>query len=146
MDQTLSALGGILLQALPTFFLVLLLYAYLRKAFFRPLGEVLDQRRQATEGARKRAEELLQKAEAKTAEYEAALAAARAEIYRDRDAERQRALEAQAARVREAREQAGATLRQAREQIAQAAAAAKQSLAAQAEALSDQITRVVLAQ
>ena len=35
MDQTLSALGGILLKALPTFFLMLLLFGYLQKLFFR---------------------------------------------------------------------------------------------------------------
>lgn len=145
MDRTLSALGGILLQALPTFFLVMVLYLYLRRTFFRPLGKVLAERREATEGARWRAEEMLQKAEQKAAEYEAQLQAARAEIYRGIEAERHQAVEAQAARVKEARDQAGAQVREARARIAQDVAEAKQSLSAQAETLSEQIVRVVLA-
>jgi len=112
MDQTLSALGDILLKALPTFCLVILLYAYLRKVFFKPLGAVLEARWEATEGARKRAEEMFRKAEQKAAEYESALQAARGEIFREQEAERQKALDAQAARVREARVQADAQLRQ----------------------------------
>jgi len=144
MDQTLSALGGILLKALPTFFLMLLLFAYLQKVFFGPLGKVLAQRRDATAGARKRAEETFQRAEQKVAEYEAKLDTARGEIFREVEAERLRAMEAQAARVREARERADAQVREARAQIAQDVAAARQSLTAQAESLSDDIVRAVL--
>src|SRR5437867_2581178 len=139
MDQTLSALGDILLKALPTFFLVILLYVYLRKVFFKPLGAVLEARREATEGARKRAEEMFRKAEQKAAEYESALQAARGEIFREQDTERQKALDAQAARVKEARVQADAQLRQARERIAADVAAAKQSLHAQADILAEQV-------
>ena len=145
MDQTLSALGEILLKALPTFFLVLLLYVYLRLTFFGPLGRVLAERRDATTGARQRAEELFQRAEQKAAECEARLQDARSEIYREHEAERQRALEARAARLREARVQADVQIREARGRIAQDLAAAKQSLGVQAEALSEQIVRVVLA-
>jgi F-type H+-transporting ATPase subunit b len=145
MDQTLSALGGILLKALPTFFLVMVLYLYLRKTFFGPLSKVLATRRDATEGVRQQAEEMFQKAEEKAAEYEAKLQAARAEIHREMEAERHRAMEAQTARVKEARAQAEAQVHEARAQIAQDVAQAKQSLTAQAESLSDQIVRVVLA-
>lgn len=144
MDKTLSALGDILLKALPTFFLVIFLYFYLRKIFFQPLGRILDARREATEGARRRAEEMFQKAEQKAAEYETALHAARREIYREQEAERQKALDSYAARVREARGQAENQLRQAREQIARDVTAAKGSLDAQSDALAEQIVRVVL--
>jgi len=54
MAATLHALGEILVQALPTFFLVLLLFIYLRSMFFKPLERVLAERREATEGARKK--------------------------------------------------------------------------------------------
>ncbi len=146
MDQTLSALGDILLQALPTFFLVIVLYFYLRKTFFGPLGQVLAERREATSGARERAEEMFQRAEQKAAEYEAKLQAARGEIFREIDAERQRAVEAQAARVKEARGQAEAQVRAARAQIAEDVAAAKLALGAQVESLSGQIVERVLTQ
>lgn len=146
MDQTLSALGDILLKALPTFFLVIFLYLYLRKTFFGPLGKVLAERRDATSGARERAEEMFQKAEQKAAEYEAKLQAARSEIFREIEAERQRAVEAQAARVKEARVQAEAQVREARARIAEDVAAAKLALGAQVEFLSDQIVQRVLTQ
>ncbi len=144
MEQTLSALGDILLKALPTFFLVVFLYIYLRRVFFGPLGEVLQARRDATEGARRRAEETFRRAEQKTAEYEAALQAARGEIYREQDAERQNALDRHAARVKEARAQAQVQLHQARERIAGDVDAAKKSLASQSDALSEQIIHIVL--
>lgn len=144
MDQTLSALGDILLKALPTFFLVLFLYVYLRQMFFAPLGKVLAERQEATAGARQRAEETFHRAEQKAAEYEAALQAARSELYREHEAERQKALEHQAERVRQARAQAEVQLREARGLLAADVAQAKQSLGAQAEALSEQIVRVVL--
>src|SRR5260370_35501758 len=83
MDDTLRALGEILLKAVPPFFLVLLLYAYLTRVFFRPLEKVLHQRYEANEGARKLAEEAVAKATAKMAEYEAAMRAARGEVYQE---------------------------------------------------------------
>ena len=144
MDKTLSALGDILLQALPTFFLVVFLYIYLRRMFFRPLGAVLDERRERTEGARRRAEETFQQAERKAAEYEAALQAARAEIYREQEAARTKTVEAHAARVKQARAEANAQLRAARERIALDVEAAQKSLQGQSDALADRIIRIVL--
>ena len=76
MDETLRALGGILLRAIPTFVLVVLLHFYLKFIFFKPLQKVLRQRYEATQGARKLAESSLAKAAEKAAEYEAALRAA----------------------------------------------------------------------
>src|SRR5262249_4536906 len=70
MDIILHQLGELLLTALPTFFLVVFLTIYLRAMFFNPLDKVLKQRYEATEGARKLAEQSLERANAKTAEYE----------------------------------------------------------------------------
>ena len=83
MDETLRQLGGILLRAVPTFLLVVLLHFYLKFIFFKPLGRILRQRYDATEGARKLAEASLAKASEKAAEYEAALRAVRAETYKE---------------------------------------------------------------
>ncbi len=71
MEKILHDLGELLLKAVPTFLLVGLLYVYLRWMFFGPLERVLETRRQATEGARKLAEETFAKAAEKTAQYEA---------------------------------------------------------------------------
>ena len=83
MEETLRQLGGILLRAVPTFILVVLLHLYLKFIFFKPLERVLRQRYDATEGARKLAEESIARASQKAADYEAALRAARAETYKE---------------------------------------------------------------
>src|SRR5215470_18917803 len=85
MDATLNALGGILLNAVPTFILFFFLLFYLKAVFFKPLEKVLHERDEATTGARKRAEESLAKAEKKAAEYEEALKAARNDLYREQE-------------------------------------------------------------
>ena len=74
----LSDVGAILLRAIPTFFLVIFLFFYLKGMFFGPLEKVLAERRAATEGARKQAKTAIELAEAKVAQYEAQLRAARA--------------------------------------------------------------------
>ena len=78
MDVMLHALGGILLRAVPTFLLVILLHYYLKSVFFKPLEKVLNQCYEATQGARKLAEQSLQQAAAKTARYKTELRAAKA--------------------------------------------------------------------
>src|SRR6266446_5372445 len=103
MDETLRALGGILLRAIPTFLLVVLLHFYLKFIFFKPLQRVLGQRYEATEGARKMAESSLARAAEKAAEYEAALRAARGETYKELEQMRRQLQEERAAGVREAR-------------------------------------------
>ena len=144
MDATLGALGDILLKALPTFVLVLILHFFLRRVFFEPLGKVLEARRQATEGSRRRAEEILQQAEQKTAAYEASLEAARAGIRREQEAERRKALQQGAAQLQQARQQAENQLLQARSQIDADGAAARESLAAQTHLLAERIIQAVL--
>src|SRR6266550_285134 len=103
MDETLRQLGGILLRAIPTFILVVLLHFYLKFMFFKPLQRVLRERREATEGARELAEQSLKKADEKTAAYEAALRAARAESYKELEQLRRQLQDERAAGVREAR-------------------------------------------
>src|SRR5260221_508016 len=103
MDETLRQLGGILLRAVPTFLLVVLLHFYLKFIFFKPLGRILRQRYEATEGARKLAEASLAKAAEKAAEYEAALRAARAETYKELEQLRRQLQDDRAVAVREAR-------------------------------------------
>ena len=80
MDATLRALGELIIQALPTFFIVLLLHFYLKHTFTKPLARILAERNEATEGARKKAAAALEQADAKTAAYEAQIRAARNEI------------------------------------------------------------------
>src|SRR5215210_5307745 len=104
MEATLHALGQILVQALPTFFLVVFLFLYLRSMFFKPLEHVLALRNAGTEGARKIAAEALDRAQAKAAIYQEQIRSARNEIYREGEQVRLKWREDQAAQVALARE------------------------------------------
>lgn len=144
MEETLRALGEILLKAVPTFVLVFLLYLYLSRMFFRPLEQVLKKRYEATEGARKLADESLAKATAKTAEYEAAIRAARGEVYNELGELRRRLQADHAAAVERARKQAEAQISEAKAQLQQEVAGLKQQLAGESDALASQIAESIL--
>jgi F-type H+-transporting ATPase subunit b len=144
MEETLRALGGLILQAVPTFIIVWVLYAYLRYVYFRPMQRVLDERYKATEGARLLAQESLEKASQKAAEYDAAIRAARAGIYREQEASRQQMRQEQAQAAAEARQRAAAMVKEASGQIEAELAAARATLQGEAGALADRIANQVL--
>jgi len=144
MDVILQQLGGILLRALPTFFLVLLLHFYLKHAFFRPLERVLQKRYEATEGARKLAEASLEKASAKAAEYEAAIRAARMEIYQDQERFRRKMQEERSAALQKSRASAESAVKQAKTELAADVDQARQALGRESEALANQIAASIL--
>ena len=144
MDETLRALGGILLKAIPTFFLVVLLHFYLKFIFFKPLQQVLRQRYEATEGARKLADSSLAKAAEKAAEYEAALRAARSESYKELELLRRQLQDERAGGVREARAQAEAQVAQAKAALNAEVAALRKSLEAESDTLADRIAAKIL--
>jgi F-type H+-transporting ATPase subunit b len=144
MEATLHALGGLLIKAIPTFVLVLLLHFYLKPVFFGPLARVLDQREQATEGARRRAEELLARASSLAAQYDEALRQARAAIYREQEAARLRWQQEHEQALREARERARAAVEQARRQLQAELAEARLALESRSRQLADQIAGMVL--
>ena len=144
MHATLLALGDILLKAVPTFLLVIVLNFYLKFIFFRPLEKVLHQRYQATEGARKLAEQSLQRAAEKTAQYEAAMRAARAEIYQSQQQLHKQLQEAETAAALAGRQRADAAVQEAKGELSKDVAAAMASLAADSDSLADQIAESIL--
>jgi len=144
MEQTLAALGGILVRAIPTFLLVLFLYLYLKRVIFRPLDKVLAERFDATEGARKQAAVSMEEVSRKVAEYEAALSAARSGIYKDQELERKKLRDDQAGAIRAARDRSGATLKEARGQLDAEVEASKKTILGETESLAAQIAHAVL--
>jgi F-type H+-transporting ATPase subunit b len=144
MEATLHALGGILLKAVPTFLLIVLLHFYLKGVFFKPLQKVLRQRYEATEGARKLAAESLERATAKTAEYQAAMRAARAEIYQAQEQAHKRLQEGEFAELTAARRRAEAAVEEAKAQLSSDVEAAKAGLARDSDLLADQIAESIL--
>jgi F-type H+-transporting ATPase subunit b len=144
MDSTLHQLGEILLKAVPTFFLVVLLHFYLKYIFFKPLAKVLHERYLATEGARKAARESLERASAKTAEYEAALRAARNQIYLSEEQIQKQLQEKETADLTAARQHAEALVKEAKAQLAGDVELAKAGLARDSELLANQIADSLL--
>ena len=144
MDELLRSLGGLALKAIPTFLLIFALHFYLKRMFFRPMARVMEERYQATEGARKAAEESLARAAEKATEYECSLRAARSEIYREQEEIRQKMRQDQAQAIVEARRTAEAAVQEAGRQLAAELVAAKESLALQTGSLADQIADSVL--
>jgi F0F1-type ATP synthase membrane subunit b/b' len=144
MDKIIHQLGELLLTALPTFILVLFLNYYLKFVFFKPLEKVLKQRYEATEGARKLAEESLQRAAKKTADYEETLRAARSEIYQAQEQTYRELQDRVAAQIAETRAEADAAIKRAKNELAQEVEAAKAGLAQDSEALADQIAESIL--
>jgi|SRR5580704_6211850 F-type H+-transporting ATPase subunit b len=144
MQETLNALGGILLKAIPTVILLIVLHFYLKAMLFGPLDRVLQKRRELTEGARKIAEDSLAAATRKADEYEAKLRDARAAVYKQQEEIRKGWLEEQAKQTAEARTRSESTARAAREAIAVDAAAARKSLQETSAAVADQIVATVL--
>ena len=144
MDLILRQLGELLLKAVPTFLLVLLLHFYLKFVFFKPLEKVLQRRYDATEGARKLAEEALRDAEAKTAQYEAAMRAARSEIYQAQEQTHKQLEEREAAELASVRKQADESVQQAKAALAMDVEAAKTGLARESDALANQIVASIL--
>jgi len=144
MDVILHQLGELLLKAVPTFILVVLLHFYLKGVFFKPLEKVLHQRYEATDGARKQAELSLERAAAKTEEYEAAMRSARAEVYEAQERLHRELQEQHTAKMAEARQRADALVQDAKRRIAGEAEAAKASLATQSDFLADKIADSIL--
>ena len=144
MDATLHQLGEILLRALPTFGLVVLLYFYLKIVFFRPLGKVLQQRYEVTEGARKLAEQSLKNAAQKTTEYEAAIRAARAEVYQAQERLHRELQERETAELTSARQRAESAVHEAREQLSKDVESAKAGLDRDSDMIADQIAESIL--
>src|SRR5262245_42941240 len=144
MEQTLNALRGLMLTAIPTICIFILLYYYLKAMLFKPLEKVLAERDTLTDGAKRTAEASLAAAERKQGEYEKKFADARADVYRIQEDTRRKWLDDQANQVAEARKKMEVSVKSAKSQIAAEAATARQSLEATSSQLADEITTNIL--
>ena len=140
----LHSAGALLVQALPTLFVVVLLHWYLKTTLFQPLEKVLADRHAETQGAREQASAALKSAELKVAEYDAKLRAARAEIYQEQDVWRKGLLEEQNQAVSKARDEGKALIADAKSKIAGEIEAARAVLERDADGLADRIVGTIL--
>ncbi len=144
MDKTLHDLGGIVLEGLPTFFLVLLLALFVKYLYLKPLEKVLAERFRLTEGARKAADESLKNADSKVAEYQEALNKARADIYKEQAEFLGKIHADQAEQIQKVRTESEQKIAAMKLSLAGEAAAARESLSAQSDALAGQIADAIL--
>src|SRR5579871_6675783 len=117
MDKIAAQLTDLILGAVPTMVILVVLYIFLKAIFFNPLEKLLKERHAATEGSQHEARKSVAAAEAKAAEYAAALERARADVHRNREAARQEALKARAELVDKNRAAAKARIESARSGI-----------------------------
>jgi F-type H+-transporting ATPase subunit b len=144
MDETLRQVGELLLGSIPTIVFLVLLYAIYTVLVHKPLTKVLAERRGKTEGAVEKARADIAAAEARTAEYEQRLREARMTVFKHQEALRQKALQARAAAVAEARDKTQAQVEQARAAIEKDKAEAQSGLQAESGKLAAEIIRIVL--
>lgn len=144
MDQIGDQLGELLLGALPTVVIVTLFIIFMRWAFWTPFQRVLEQREAATIGARKDADEMLTRAEEKVREYEEALREVRAEIYREQEEARRKALDERTRAIADTREKTSQMIRKAKAEIASEVETARKDLDSQVKKLAKEITQTLL--
>lgn len=144
MDDTLHALGILLIQSIPTVLLFIFLTFYLKAVLFRPLARILDERRKATEGVRELAQRAFEAADKKNSEWEYALQLAREELAKKHEAKRREWSDEQARRVAQARAEADQQTTEAKRQIAQEVEQAQGELNAQVDRLGQQIVDSLL--
>jgi F0F1-type ATP synthase membrane subunit b/b' len=145
MDQTLQALGVLLLQAVPTVLFFIILTVYLKYVFFRPIAKIFEERRKATEGVRELARQAFEAADRKTSEFEHALQLARAQIHQEHEELRRRWTQEQEQRVAQARADADQKIEAAKRAIAEEVERVQAELDNRVEVLSDRMLDALLA-
>jgi F-type H+-transporting ATPase subunit b len=144
MDSTLHALANLLLQAIPTVIFFIFLAFYLKKVYFQPLAQVLEQRHKETEGVRELSQRAFEAADQKASQFERALQLARAEINGENEALRQRWAQEESEAIARARAEAETRVAQAKAEIAQETERAQSELEANVQPLSEQIVQSLL--
>ena len=144
MEETLKQVGGLLLGAVPTVLLFLVVFTAYQVLVHGPLGRILEERHDRSAGALEKARADIAAADARTADYEQRIRDARLAIYKAQAASRQKALEARAGAVTQARERGDALVRQARATLEADVAASKSMLQAEGNRLADQVIQSVL--
>ncbi len=144
MQATFHQLGQIVLNGLPTFFLILFLNFYLKRMFFTPLEQTLAERYQKTEGARIAADESLKAADRRIEEYQTALRNARGEVYADQEAAHRKLSDEQSLALEAAKKHADALVQRNKLELAEEKESALATLAGRSDALAEQIAQTIL--
>jgi F0F1-type ATP synthase membrane subunit b/b' len=144
MDATLNALADLLLEAIPTILLFLFLAFYLKKMFFAPVANILEERRKATEGVRELSQRAFEAADKRSSEFEAALQLARADLAGENEKLRRQWEQEEQEAISKAHAQAAERIETVKGQLAEDLQKAEVELQAQVEPLSQQIVASLL--
>jgi F-type H+-transporting ATPase subunit b len=144
MDATLNALADLLLEAIPTVVLFLFLVYYLKKVFFIPIANILEERRKATEGVRELSQRAFEAADKRNSEFETALQLARADLGQENETLRRQWEKEESEAIAEAHAQAGARIEAAKRELEEDVQRAEAELQSQIEPLSEQIISSLL--
>lgn len=144
MDATLNALADLLLEAIPTVVLFLFLAYYLKKVFFIPVANILEERRKATEGVRELSRRAFEAADKRNSEFETALQLARADLGQANEAQRRQWDQEEAEAIAAAHAEAEARIETAKRRIEEDLEQTEQELQSQIEPLSEQIISSLL--
>jgi F-type H+-transporting ATPase subunit b len=116
----------------------------LNRVLFKPVGRVLDERANLTEGAMAEARAAVRQSENRLETYESALRQARGESYRFLEQKRAAAMEEREGIIQAAKQRAAEELDRAKSEIASQAAGARTSLEREAAGIARQIAYGVL--
>ncbi|MGH9345619.1 MAG: ATP synthase F0 subunit B [Terriglobia bacterium] len=144
MSDAFRLVGLLFVRSVPTVIFVIILLATLDRLFFHPIADVIKKRAESTVGALARAREQVREAEAKSRQYESALQAARAETFKQRQAEHQKALEEQDRALRAARERSEGIVKEAQTALVREVELARQQLQISGHALAQEIADKIL--
>ena len=142
--EILHQLGELFLEALPTVFIVLIFFVFLRWAFFQPIQKAMAERDARIEGARAEAATVEVAARQELDAYRDALRKARAEIYAEQETSRQAALDSRAQLLKAMRSRAQEDVASAKKRIAAEVAAARVQVEIETPALASNIARIIL--
>lgn len=124
--------------------LFLVLWSILRKVLFGPVGRLMAERERRTEGTQAEARSMTEEGKELQAQYDAAIANARAEGEAIKGEIREEALKARNAIVSQGREAAARKVQEMREEVRRELEAARGVAAQDAETLAHQMAEKVL--
>lgn len=124
--------------------LIVIMVAILNRTLYRPINQILAEREDRTRGRLKQAKELSKTVEAKLAQYEQSLRAARTEGYRLLEQERAEVLKERDAKIGALRTEIGAWTAQQKKEIERQAAEARSFLTAASKQTALEISSRVL--
>ena len=140
--------GGNIISPDGSLVLVLILFIFfvflLNRLLFRPIGRVLDQRQNLTEGSANEARAARRMYETRLAEYEATIRQARAESYKQSEQERAVALEERRRVLDEAKQNAHEQIDRAKQEIEKQVTQARSALESESRQIAENISRTVL--